>query len=334
MTSQPHTLNAVIFGVEGPRLTFWEKAFFADTQPFGFILFARNVETADQLRALCSDLRTAVGWNAPILIDQEGGRVQRLVPPMATQFLPPLDHGASAGAGAVDAFFARYAIIGHELRRYGIDVNCAPNLDIARDHTHPFLQNRCYGRTRDDVSVLGRAAYDGLLASGIMPVIKHMPGHGMAIADSHTGLSRVTESYDYLIEHDFAVFADFSGAKMGMSAHILFDALDPLWPATLSPRMIDIMRHELSFDGLLMTDDLSMEALPGTIPTRAMAAQRAGVDIVLHCNGNAGEMQSVAEVLEQPTPKTRQRMQAAIGARDALVPQSLDIDALHAQLGV
>ena len=122
MTSQPDNLNAVIFGVEGPRLTFWEKAFFADTQPFGFILFARNVETADQLRALCSDLRTAVGWNAPILIDQEGGRVQRLVPPMATQFLPPLDHAASAGAEAVDAFFARYAIIGHELRGYGIDV--------------------------------------------------------------------------------------------------------------------------------------------------------------------------------------------------------------------
>ena len=167
-----------------------------------------------------------------------------------------------------------------------------------------------------------------------MPVIKHMPGHGMAIADSHKGLSRVTESYDYLIENDFAVFVDFSDAKMGMSAHILFDAIDPLWPATLSPRMIDIMRRELVFDGLLMTDDLSMEALPGTIPTRAMAAQRAGIDIVLHCNGDAGEMQSVAEVLEQPTPKTRQRMQAAIGARDALVPQSLDIDALHAQLGV
>jgi len=252
---------------------------------------------------------------------------------MATQFLPPLDHASSAGAGEFDAFFARYAIIGHELRRYGIDVNCAPNLDIARDHTHPFLQNRCYGRTRHDVSALGRAAYDGLLASGVMPVIKHMPGHGMAVADSHKGVSRVTESYEYLIENDFAVFADFSDAKMGMSAHILFDAIDPLWPATLSPRMIDIMRRELAFDGLLMTDDLSMEALAGTIPTRAMAAQRAGIDIVLHCNGNAGEMQSVAEVLERPTPKTRQRMQAAIGVRDSLVPQSLDIDALHAQLG-
>ncbi len=334
MTPRSQNLNATIFGVEGPRLTFWEKAFFAETRPFGFILFARNIKTVDQLRALCADLRTAVGWNAPILIDQEGGRVQRLVPPLATQFLPPLDHAEIAGIGAVDAFYARYAIIGHELRGYGIDVNCAPNLDIARDQTHQFLQNRCYGRTRHDVSALGRAAYDGLLASGVMPVIKHMPGHGLAIADSHKGLSRVTEDYDYLIEHDFAVFADFSDAKMGMSAHIVFDVIDPLWPATLSPQLIDIMRRELSFDGLLMTDDLSMEALPGTIPTRALAAQRAGIDIVLHCNGNAAEMQSVVEVLSPPTSQTRRRMQAALEARDALVPQSLDIDALRAQLDV
>jgi len=211
-------------------------------------------------------------------------------------------------------------------------VNCAPNLDIARDHTHPVLQNRCYGRTRHDVSALGRAAYDGLLASGVMPLIKHMPGHGLAIADSHKGLTRVTESYDYLIKNDFAVFADFSDAKMGMSAHILFDAIDPHWPATLSSRMIDIVRRELEFSGLLMTDDLSMEALPGTIPTRAMAAQRAGIDIILHCNGNADEMESVAEVLSTPTSQTRQRMQDALEARDALVPQSLDIDALRAQL--
>ena len=167
-----------------------------------------------------------------------------------------------------------------------------------------------------------------------MPVIKHMPGHGLAISDSHKGLSRVTEDYHYLIENDFAVFADFSDAKMGMSAHILFDAIDPLWPATLSPRMIDIMRRELAFEGLLMTDDLSMEALPGTIPTRTMAAQQAAIDIILHCNGDAGEMQSVAEVLSPPTPETRQRMQDVIKARDALVPQLLDIDALRAQLGV
>ena len=334
MMNQVRQLNAVIFGVEGPRLSFQEKAFFAAVQPFGFILFARNIETPDQLRGLCADLRAAVGWNAPILIDQEGGRVQRLLPPMATQFLPPLDHAKSAGKDTINQFFARYAIIGHELRSYGIDVNCAPNLDIARDQTHPFLQNRCYGRTRQDVSVLGRAAYDGLLASGVMPVIKHMPGHGLAVADSHKGLSRVTEDFEYLMEHDFAVFADFSDAKMGMSAHILFDAIDPLRPATISPRLIDIIRVDLSFDGLLMTDDLSMEALPASIQARATSAQRAGIDVVLHCNGNGNEMPAVAEVLETPTSATQRRMQAALDARDALVPQSLDIDAMRAQLGV
>ena len=334
MTPQSKKLNPAIFGVKGPRLTFWEKAFFAQTQPFGFILFARNIETVDQVRGLCADLRTAVGWNAPILMDQEGGRVQRLLPPMATQFPPPLEQAELAGMQAADVFFARYAIIGDELRKVGIDVNCAPNLDIARDHTHPFLQNRCYGRTRDQVSTRGRAAYDGLLASGVMPVIKHMPGHGLATADSHKGLSRVTEDYDYLIENDFAVFADFADAKMGMSAHILFDAIDPLWPATVSARMVEIMRNELSFSGLIMTDDVSMEALPGTILTRAASAQRAGIDVVLHCNGDADEMQSVVEFLEPPSALTYRRMQAVLDERDALVPQSLDIDALRAQLGV
>jgi len=334
MTHRADSLNPIIYGLEGTRASLQEQAFFASVQPFGFILFARNIETLDQLRGLCADLRSAVGWNAPILIDQEGGRVQRLLPPMATQFLPPLDHAEAAGKDAIEQFFARFAIIGHELRQYGIDVNCAPNLDIARDHTHPFLQNRCYGRTRQDVSMLGRAAYDGMLASGVMPVIKHMPGHGLAVADSHKGLSRVTEDFSYLMEHDFAVFADFSDAKMGMSAHILFDAIDPLRPATVSPRLIDIMRSDLSFDGLLMTDDVSMEALPGSIPARAATALRAGIDIVLHCNGNGAEMTAVAEVLETPPPATRQRMRAAIDARDALVPQPLDIDAMRAQLGV
>ena len=310
----------------------WETVFFADIQPMGFILFARNIETGEQVRKLCEDLRASVGWNIPILIDQEGGRVQRLIPPIVRQWSPPLDHAKAAGEQGRDVFFARFALIAHELRGLGIDVNCAPCLDIAREKTHPFLRNRCYGTAPQEVIDLGRAAYDGLLHGGVVPVIKHMPGHGLAVKDTHHGVSHVDESVEYLMQNDFAVFKAFADAHVGMSAHIIFDQIDPSLPATLSPVMIDFIRNTIGFSGLLMSDDLSMSALPGTLPERATALLSAGCDVVLHCSGDRYEMIDIAKVLPKVSEAAVHRMGSMLSLRDECAQAELDIDALTAQL--
>ena len=325
----PDTLGAFIAGCAGTTLLSEERAFFARTQPFAFILFARNIDTPDQIRALCSDLRDSVGWNAPILIDQEGGRVARLRPPLARDWLAPLDEAARAGDRAAEVFHLRYRIIAAELRALGIDGNCAPCADVMRPDTHEILLNRCYGDTPARVGELGRAVSDGLLAGGVLPVLKHIPGHGAATADSHLELPRVDLAEDILRATDFAPFAELADIPMGMTAHVVYAAIDPDLCATVSPRMIDLMRSDLGFNGLLMSDDISMQALSGTIHSRSHAAIAAGCDVVLHCNGDMAEMEEVAEAAGPMTAAAHARAARVIAMRaeDA----AGDLDALSAQ---
>ncbi|MGH1414496.1 MAG: glycoside hydrolase family 3 N-terminal domain-containing protein [Pelagimonas sp.] len=320
--------GAAIFGCEGLRLTADEKRFFADASPFGFILFARNVDNADQIRSLTGELRDCVGWNVPVFIDQEGGRVQRLRAPLASEWLPPLDDVIRFGDRAPEAMRLRYHIIGHELRSFGIDGNCAPMLDVARPNTHKFLRNRCYGSDLQTVTKIGQAVAQGHLDAGVLPVMKHLPGHGLAQLDSHLDLPRIAADRGALDAVDFAAFKPFSDLPLGMTAHLVFEKIDPQ-PATTSSKMIDVIRTDLGFEGFLMTDDISMEALSGSIEDRSSASIAAGCDAVLHCNGKLAEMQAIMEKVGAMTPQAQTRADQALTARQ--VPLDVDIKALHAE---
>ncbi|MFA5582007.1 MAG: beta-N-acetylhexosaminidase [Paracoccaceae bacterium] len=322
--------GAFILGCAGPVLGADEAAFFAQAQPWGFILFARNVENPDQLRGLCAALRAAVGRDAPILIDQEGGRVQRLRAPHWREFLPPLDQVTRVGpAQAARSMWLRGALIGAEMAALGIDVNCAPTADIASDQTHAFLHNRCYGTTPDGVIAMARAMADGMAASGVQSVLKHIPGHGRATADSHFDLPRVDADLAALRATDFAPFAALADLPMAMTAHIVYDALDPAQCATQSPRVIDLIRGEIGFAGLLMSDDIAMQALSGDIGARGRASVAAGCDLVLHCNGDMAEMVQVADACGPMGAMAQARADAVIAARPK--GQPLDITALAAE---
>ncbi|WP_073253662.1 beta-N-acetylhexosaminidase [Shimia gijangensis] len=321
-------IGATILGCEGLRLTSGKKTFFRNARPFGFILFARNIDTSEQIRALCDDLRSCVDHEAPILIDQEGGRVQRLRPPLATEWTPPLDFVTAAGRNAERAMYLRYLITALELRSVGIDANCAPMVDVACDVTHPFLKNRCYGSDVTHVSTLGRAVADGLADGGVLPVLKHIPGHGRAQADSHLDLPLVSANADEL-KRDFAPFRALNDLPMGMTAHLVYDALDAA-PATTSPIVMQLIRDKIGFDGLIMTDDISMKALSGPLSQRSSASIDAGCDVVLHCNGDLQEMAEVVEAAGEMTQVAQVRAQAVLDARK--IPVTLDISALTAEL--
>jgi beta-N-acetylhexosaminidase len=320
---------ACIFGCEGPALGDAERAFFVETAPWGFILFARNVQTPDQLRRLTGDLRDAVGRDAPIFVDQEGGRVQRLRAPYWREWLPPLDTVEAAGPQAPLAMYLRARLIAAELHAVGIDGNCAPTVDIAGPLTHPFLRNRCYGSDLDTVVAVARAVAKGLLDGGVLPVMKHMPGHGRATIDTHLDLPRVTDAAEDLLRSDFAAFRALADLPLGMTAHIVFSAYDDQ-PATCSAPMIRVIRDQIGFGGLLMTDDLSMQALSGTIGERAAASRRAGCDVMLHCNGNLGDMQAVAAASGALAGAALARAEAALAARRT--PDTADPKALDAEL--
>jgi len=322
--------TAAIFGCAGPHLGAAERAFFRQADPWGFILFARNIENAVQVTDLTRALRDSVGRNAPILIDQEGGRVQRLRPPLARAWLPPLDqlHASEAGRAA-RGMWLRSRIIAAELRALGIDVNCTPVADIAGPRTHPFLKNRCLGETPEEVTANARAAADGLLAGGVLPVLKHLPGHGRGAVDSHLGLPVADASAEDLAREDFVPFAALADLPLAMTAHVLYPALDRDRPATLSSAVIGAIRQKIGFGGLLMSDDISMGALSGGVETRSSAAISAGCDVVLHCNGNLAEMQEVAEAVGQMRPWAAARAEAALAARRDPVP--VDMDALEAE---
>lgn len=304
--------TAAIFGLLGTELSQAERDFFRSADPWGFILFARNVESPDQLRRLTGDLRDAVGREAIVTTDQEGGRVQRMRAPHWAEWLPPLDD-AQLGP---DAMRLRYRLIGQELRAVGIDSDCAPTLDIATDDTHPFLRNRCLGHSVADVVARGRAAAEGLLAAGVVPIMKHIPGHGRAMADSHLETPVVTTPHAELSRSDFAAFKALNDLPMGMSAHIRFADLDDA-PATASARMIGLIRDEIGFDGLLMSDDISMNGLSGTIGQRSAASIAAGVDLVLHCHGDMPEMEEVVAHAGPMTPDAIRRGDRALSFRHA-----------------
>lgn len=324
------TFGATILDADGLRLSADEKAFFRDADPFGFILFGRNIETADQVRALCDDMRAAVGRAAPITIDQEGGRVQRLRPPLARQWLPPLDHVVRAGEGAERAMYLRYRLIAHELRSLGIDSDCAPMVDLAGPQTHAFLRNRCYGGDPEQVARLGRAVADALLAGGVLPVVKHMPGHGRSTLDSHVDLPRVNAGNEELDDTDFAPFRALRDLPMGMTAHLLYEALDVDNPATLSAEVMAVIRDRIGFNGLVMTDDLGMQALQGTRPDLARRALAAGCDAVLFCNAPLPDRVAVADAAGRMGPQAQARAEAALAARHD--PEPLDIAAAEAEL--
>ncbi|MFT4151953.1 MAG: glycoside hydrolase family 3 N-terminal domain-containing protein [Paracoccaceae bacterium] len=322
--------GAAIFGCAGPELLAQERDFFRDYDPFGFILFARNVENPDQLRRLTGDLRAAVGRDAPILVDQEGGRVQRLRAPHWREWAPPLDTVLAAGAQAERAMYLRMRILANELRAVGIDANCAPVCDIAGEGTHPFLKNRCYGTDCATVTRIARAVAQAHLDEGVLPVMKHMPGHGRSQADTHHDLPVVEAGRAELAETDFAPFRALADLPMAMTAHIVFRAYDADNPATQSPAMIRAIRGEIGFQGLLMTDDLNMEALAGDLATRTARAIAAGVDIALHCKGDLAQMQAVAGAAGEMTAAARDRAKAALARRHAADP--VDIAALEAEL--
>lgn len=321
--------GATILDAEGLRLTAEEKAFFRDVNPFGFILFARNIDTADKVRALCTEMREAVGRDAPITIDQEGGRVQRLRGPVWREWLPPLDFVQAAGDRAEEAMYLRYRLIAAELFELGIDSNCAPLVDVAGAGTHPFLLNRCYGTDPEVVAKLGRAAADGLLDGGVLPVVKHIPGHGRATLDSHHELPHVSENLANLRANDFAPFKALSDLPMGMTAHLVYEAVDEA-PATLSRKVMNIIRSEIGFDGLIMTDDISMKALQGPLGNTSRAALDAGCDVILHCNGSLDERREVAEAAGEMNDAAQERAERALAARKT--PEDIDIPAAEAQL--
>ncbi len=324
MTPAP---RAVIFGCEGLRLSAAERAFFAASQPWGAILFARNIDTPAQVSALTAELRDAVGRDLPILIDQEGGRVARMRGPQWRDWLPALEQCARASDPAA-AMALRGEIIARELRAVGIDVNCAPLADIATPETHAILQNRCYGHTRTEVVTNARAMAEGLMAGGVLPVLKHIPGHGRATLDSHLDLPVIDTPADVLAAQDFAAFRALADLPLGMTAHLVFSRIDPDAPATQSPRMIKLIREEIGFDGLLMTDDISMQALRGPVAQRAQAALAARCDLVLHCNGDMQEMQALADICPPLSNAAKARSERALELRSA--PAPADMAALDA----
>ena len=300
----------ILGGIAGPDLATAERDFFRAADPWGFILFGRNIDTPDRLRRLTAELRDAVGRDAPVLIDQEGGRVQRMRAPHWTEFLPPLDQ-AARGERAV---WLHHQLLGHELRAMGIDADCAPVLDIARDETHPFLRDRCLGRDADTVIRLGRIAADALLSAGVLPVIKHMPGHGRARVDSHKDLPVVDAPLAVLEASDFAPLRALSDLPMAMTAHIRFTALDDA-PATASATVIAMMRQLIGFDGLLMTDDIGMQALSGSLAQRAEASIAAGCDLVLSCNETPAQMQTIVGAAGTLSDAARVRADRALARR-------------------
>jgi beta-N-acetylhexosaminidase len=307
-------ISAAIYGCAGHRLTEAERAFFAEARPWGFILFRRNIDSPDQVRALTTELRDCVGRHAPILIDQEGGRVQRMGPPHWPKYPPGEAYLKATNHPLAARELARLGarLMAHDLKAVGIDVDCLPVIDTPVPGSHEIIGDRAYAHDPATVAQLGRAAAEGLLAGGVLPVIKHMPGHGRAFADSHQELPTVHADMATLDGWDFAPFRALSDMPMAMTAHVVFTAIDRKRPATTSRKAVKLMRERLGFGGLILTDDLSMKALSGTLTERAQAALKAGCDVVLHCNGDLDEMRAVAGGAGPLKGRSAKRAEAAL----------------------
>jgi beta-N-acetylhexosaminidase len=309
-------MKPVIFGLSGLTLTDDERRLFRDVEPAGYIIFGRNVETREQLLKLTDSLRDLHGRDdVAITIDQEGGRVARMAPPVWPKF---------PAGGAFDALYDLAPMTAIEAARVngealalmlgevGITVNLQPLLDVRVPETHSAIGDRALGSEPMRVAALGRAILDGLSKGGVVGVIKHMPGHGRSTVDSHHDLPHVNATRDEL-EQDIAPFKSLANAKMGMTAHLVYEAWDPERPATMSPVVIkDIIRGEIGFDGLLMSDDLDMKALSGDVPTRARDCVVAGCDVALNCWGRFDEMVRICELLPEITDIARQRLDRAM----------------------
>ncbi|MBY0612261.1 MAG: beta-N-acetylhexosaminidase [Beijerinckiaceae bacterium] len=309
--------HAFIAGCSSLTLTTDERAFFRDADPWGFILFRRNIDTPEQVRALTSELRACTGRvDTPILIDQEGGRVQRLGPPHWPKYPPARrfgDIGGNDPVAARDLCRMAAMLMAHDLLELGINVDCVPVLDVPVEGAHDVIGDRAYAWNAEHVAILGRAAAEGLLAAGVLPVIKHIPGHGRAGADSHLALPIVNASRRSLRDSDFVPFRCLADMPAAMSAHVVYTAIDDASPATTSAKVIrSVIRREIGFDGLLMSDDLSMKALRGSFAERTAACFKAGIDVVLHCNGNLAEMQAVASESPKLSGKAKRRAKAAL----------------------
>jgi beta-N-acetylhexosaminidase len=327
--------TALIVGCAGPRLDSAEREFFAAVKPWGLILFKRNCESPAQISALTQEFRGLTGYqDAPVFIDQEGGRVQRLGPPQWPSFPPAASFGAIY---ARDPEQARQAaklggrLIAHELLALGITVDCLPVADLRLPKGHGIIGDRAYGETVETVTALARAASEGLMDGGVLPVMKHIPGHGRANADSHEALPTVSVSRVELEETDFEPFRRLKHLPMAMTAHVLYPALDPKNAATVSRMIVqNVIRGHIGFDGLLMTDDLSMKALQGSLAERAERALEAGCDIVLHCNGDMSEMQEIAAVCPRLEGAAARRAAAAIKARKSPL-EKINLAEAHAR---
>ena len=311
-------MTPAILGLEGTTLSDTERDFFRESQPFGFILFGRNVEQRSQLRALTDDLRSLTGRDQlPILIDQEGGRVARMQAPEWPAYPPAAIFEALYAhdpARGLEACALNFEALALDLAEVGITVTCAPVLDVPVAGAHDVIGDRAFSQNPDHVAALGEACLAGLKAGGVEGVIKHIPGHGRSAVDSHKDLPRVAAS-DAELASDLLPFHALSGALMAMTAHVIFDAWDADQCATLSPTVIDqVIRKMIGFDGLLMSDDLDMKALSGEIGELAVASQRAGCDVVLNCWAKMTDMVSIAEKLSAPSRKSQDRMSGVCAA--------------------
>jgi beta-N-acetylhexosaminidase len=321
--------RAFIIGLAGLEITAGERAFIREAQPWGLIIFKRNVNTPAQVTELSRSFRGAVGRQAPVLVDQEGGRVQRLGPPHWPNYPPGARYGAlydrEKSLGLACARLAGH-LIAADLINVGLDVDCLPIADVPAPGGDPVIGDRAYGTEPSKVAAIAAAIAQGLQAGGVLPVLKHLPGHGRASADSHHKLPVVDTSRATLEASDFAAFKPLAHLPLGMTAHVVFSAIDPAQPATTSVTMVQqVIRGFIGFQGLLMSDDVSMGALSGTIAERSQAALRAGCDVVLHCNGDLAEMTAVAGAVPELTGEAARRADAALAARRA--PEDFDIEA-------
>jgi beta-N-acetylhexosaminidase len=323
------TARAFITGLSGATVTPDECAFLREARPWGLILFKRNISNPGQVASLVDQFRLNVGFQAPVLIDQEGGRVQRLSPPHWPAYPPGAVYGRLyAKDAAIGLAAARLGgrLIANDLHLLGIDVDCLPLADVPVAAADPVIGDRAYGLVPGQVAAIAGAVAEGLLAGGVLPVLKHLPGHGRATADSHLRLPIVDATRADLEATDFAAFRPLNRLPMGMTAHVVFSAIDPVAPATTSATIVSqVIRGGIGFEGLLMSDDVSMGALSGTLGERSRGALAAGCDVVLHCNGQIDEMRDVAAAVPLLSGAALRRAEAALAARR--IPEPLDVEA-------
>ena len=326
--------RAVILGCAGERLNADERRFFGDADPVGFILFRRNCRSPDQVRDLVAALRDSIGRSdAPVLIDQEGGRVARLRPPSWRLYPSAACLGSLPDPQAELAARLGARLIADDLEQLGITVDCLPVLDIPVAGADSVIGDRAYGTEPGRVTRLARAVCEGLLEGGVLPVIKHIPGHGRARVDSHYACPVIETDNDELSHTDFAPFRVLAAMPWAMSAHIVYMAIDSTAPATLSSRVISqVIRGTIGFDGVLVSDDLSMQALGGEIGERAERALAAGCDLVLHCNGDRGEMETIASATGRIAARTADRLARSEAMRRAFGPRPFDRSKAEARL--